>query len=146
MPFAFGFFPFKQILRSLAVQTAFAEMFAVKSLALVIQESCQPVERVVALLRYHDIDPWYSAVFFSDLVHDDGFLFPSQHIDCKIRILLLEFINLGNPGFIVCFPLGAGNRAARIDHLIIRHYLSLFCLLKMFLFCSFLAVACSSGM
>ena len=59
MPFAFGFFAFKQILRSLAVQTAFAEMFAVKSLALVIQESCRPVERVVALLRYHDIDPWY---------------------------------------------------------------------------------------
>ena len=45
-----------------AVQTAFAAMFAVESLALVIQESCQPVERVLALLRYDNIDPWYSAM------------------------------------------------------------------------------------
>ena len=44
-------------------------MFLVEILALVIQESCQPVDRVVALLRYHDIDPWYSAVFFTDPVH-----------------------------------------------------------------------------
>ena len=61
--------PFKQMLCYLAVQTAFAAMFAVESLALVIQESCQPVERVIALLRYHDIDLWYSAVFFTDPVH-----------------------------------------------------------------------------
>ena len=58
------------------MQTAFAAMFAVESRALAIQESCQPVERVVALLRCHDIDPSYSAVFFSDPVHDDVFLFP----------------------------------------------------------------------
>ena len=31
-------------------------MFAVESLALVIQESCQAIERVVALLGYHDSD------------------------------------------------------------------------------------------
>ena len=94
LPFAFGLLPFRQILSCLVVQTAFAEMFAVESLALVIPESCQPVERAVALLRYHDIDSWYSVVPFTDPVHDDVFLFPSKHIDCKIRILLLEFMNL----------------------------------------------------
>ena len=86
-PSQLGCCPFKQILSCVVVQTAFAEMFAVKSLTLVIQENCQPVERVVTLLRYYDISLWNSVVFFTDSVHDDVFLFPFKHIDCKIRIL-----------------------------------------------------------
>lgn len=76
------------------MQTTFAEIFAVESLPLVIQESYEPEEGVVALLRYHDIDPLYSVVFFTDPVHDDVFLLSFKHIDCKIQILFLEFINL----------------------------------------------------
>ena len=104
LPFAFCFFlPFKQILPCLFVQAAFAEMFVVKSLALVIQESCQPVERVVALLSYHDIDPWDSPVFFTDPVHDDVFLFPFKLIACKIRIFVSPVCQSVKPRFCLFF-------------------------------------------
>ena len=118
-------------------------MFAVESLALVIQESCQPVERVLALLRYDNIEPWYSAVFFT--VHDHPFLFPIQThrlLDSDFVSRVYQFVKPTFYGVFFKLPLGAGNRAAGIDHL--RHYLYLFCMLRiMFLFCSFLAVACS---
>ena len=71
---------------------------------------------------------WYSAVFFTDPVHDDVFLFPFNRIDCKIRIFFssLSICETQVLSGFVKLPLGAGDRAARIDHL--RHYLSLFCM------------------
>ena len=117
-------------------------MFAVESLALVIQESCQPVERVLALLRYDNIDPWYSAVFFS--VDDHLFLFPIQThrlLDSDFVSRVYQFVKATFYRVFFKLPLGAGNRAVRIDHL--GHYLSLFCMIKIILlFCSSLVVAC----
>ena len=62
----------------------------------VIQENAKPfhiaVVRVLALLDKGQVYSRNGAFFFPDSVYDDMFLFPAKHIDCKIRVLLLESV------------------------------------------------------
>ena len=75
---------------------AFTEMFALIMLVSVIQENAKPfhiaVVRVLALLDKGQVYSRNGAFFFPDSVYDDMFLFPAKHIDCKIRVLLLESV------------------------------------------------------
>ena len=75
------------------MQTAFTEMFDVVVPALVIQEGCKPFH-IAVVLDEHQVYSRNIAIFFALSLHNDMVLFPSKHIDCKIQVLLLEFVNL----------------------------------------------------
>ena len=109
--------------------------------------------RVLALLD-KQVYSLNSADLLAFSVHNHAVVFPAKHVHGKVRVLLLEFINLWSSCWEVysceshavfyrvtsrcywIFPLGAGNRAARITYL--RQRLSLFCMLRIaFSFCSF---------
>ena len=71
---AFGFVPFQQLRRRVAVQTAFAEMFAAVMPALVIKQSVQPshkgIMRFFVGLCQHQGDSWETSLFFAEPMHD----------------------------------------------------------------------------
>ena len=73
-------------------------MFALVVVGLVIQQCRQPlhiaVVCVVPLRRYHQVDSWDISSLFADPVDNHLISVPSEHIDCKVRILSFKLVNM----------------------------------------------------